>query len=128
VGSHPDVRRIFKPVVQQAKEQNGLQLLQPRTGNPRVPGAYTPNWFDKQCRVFFNSTEQTANWKLDCKTGILYLTGAAIAASSGKTIYLDGTFDVPVCFDGNQFTQLFDIPSGAQYSFREMLGPELGIV
>jgi hypothetical protein len=122
--SHPDVRRIFKPVVLQAQEQNGFQLKQPRTGNARVVGGYTPNWMDKPFRVFLDAVEQVSGWKVDCKTGILYFTAAPAA---GKIVYVDGVFDVAMAFDGNQFTQLFDVNSGAQYAFRELLGPELGL-
>jgi hypothetical protein len=124
--THPDVRRIFKPVVQVAKETNGFQLRQKDGATPRVVGG-SPNFFDKQFKVFFDAVEQTANWTVDCKTGILTLTGAAIAGSSGHIIYVDGVFDTPIAFEGNSFTMLYDTPSGAQFSFRELLGAELGL-
>lgn len=124
--THPDVRRIFKPVVQVAKEKNSFQLYQANGSTPRVPGTY-PNYFDKPFKVYFDAVEQTANWSVDCKTGILYLTGAAVAGSSGHIIYVDGVFDTPLCFEGNSFTQLYDVTSGAQFGFRELLGAEMGL-
>jgi hypothetical protein len=124
--THPDVRRIFMPVVQQSRETNGFQLIQPRSATaPRVVGAGAPNYFDAQMRVYLNNVDQTGNtWTCDCKTGIITFTSPP---GVGVIVAWSGVFDIPVAFDGNQFTQIYDLSSGAQYTLREMLGPELGL-
>jgi hypothetical protein len=124
--THVDVRRIFKPVVQVAKEKNSFQLAQADGVTARVVGAGAPNYFDSAFRVFFNDAahEQTTGWTADTKTGILYF---ASAPANNTVILVTCVFDTPLCFDGNTFTQLYDVPSGAQYAFREMLGAELGL-
>lgn len=114
--AHPDVRRILKPVVQVAKEQNNFQLYDADGTTARVPTV--------SFKIYFGAVEQASGWKVDCKTGIVYFTSAP---SNGTVIKWTGEFDIPVCFEGNAFTQLYDVPSGAQYVMREMLGPELGI-
>lgn len=114
--AHPDVRRIYKPVIQVAKEKNSFQLYEADGVTARVPAV--------AFKIYFGAVEQTSGWTVDCKTGIAYFT---VAPPNGTVIQWTGTFDTPVCFDGNAFTQLYDVPSGAQYVMREMLGPELGI-
>lgn len=114
--AHPDVRRIYKPVVQLAKEKNSVQLYEADGSTARVP--------EVSFKIYFGAVEQTTGWTVDCKTGIVYFTSAP---ADGTVISWTGVFDVPMCFDGNTFTQLYDVPNGAQYVMREMLGPELGL-
>jgi hypothetical protein len=114
--AHPDVRRIFKPVVQVAKEKNSFQLYEADGVTARVP--------EVSFKIYFGAVEQPTGWTVDCKTGTVYFT---VAPSNGTVIKWSGVFDVPMAFDGNTFAQHFDVPSSAQYVMREMLGPELGL-
>jgi hypothetical protein len=114
--AHPDVRRIFKPVVQVAKETNGFQLYEADGVTARAP--------EVPFKIYFGAVEQPTGWTVNAKTGVVTF-GAA--PPDGAVIKWTGTFDVPMAFDGNTFTQLFDVPNGAQYVMREMLGPELGL-
>jgi hypothetical protein len=114
--THPDVRRIFKPVVQLSKEKNGFQLYEPDGVTPRV--------ITSPLRIFSDGNEVATGWTVDARTGIVYFT---TAPALNKVLTWSGHFDVPVAFEGNVFTQMYDLTSGAQYTLREMLGPELGL-
>lgn len=113
---HPDVRRIFKPVVQLNKETNDLQLYEADGQTERVIG--------NPLKIYADDVEMTTGWTVDATTGDVTFD---VAPAEDVVLDWSGDYDTPMAFEGNTFTQLFDVPSGAQYVWREMLGPELGL-
>jgi hypothetical protein len=117
VTARQDVRAIVKPVVQQAKETTGFQLLNPDGSNrtPETPFA-----------IQFDGVNQPSGWTANAKTGVVHFTSAP---ADGVVISWSGEFDIPAAFTGNSLPFSHDVASEAQnVSFREILPAELGIV
>lgn len=115
--AHPDVRRIFKPVAAAAVETNGFELLEPNGSDTRV--------ITNPFTVFLDGDVAASGWQVNVRNGVLTFSDPV---PDDVVIAVTCDFDVPMAFDGNAFTQLYRVPSGAQFVLREMLGAELGIM
>lgn len=119
-GDTADVRRISKPVVQQAKEKNNYLLLAPNGVNPRTIS--TP------FKVYLNTgagpVEVVSGWTVDCKTGIVYFAAPPAAGTLSCTC----EFDIPAAFLPPTPQQRYDMVSSITgIGIREVPIAELGI-
>lgn len=118
-GGEQDVRKIVKPVVQQSREKNGVQLL----GGDGLPRNIT-----NPIKIYINGIEQTgASWKVDAYTGVLTFTSSF--PSLGTIVSWTGDFDIPARFGTDRWPGRYDLGgvSEATLPIWEVLPPEIGL-
>lgn len=112
-----DVRRICKPVVQVAKEENSFQLYKADGTTTRTP--------TNPLAIYIDGLPSAIQWVVNAKTGIVSF---ASAPADGALLAWSGEFDAPVTFDADMLEHVFNVLSSVNgIPFREIGFAELGL-
>lgn len=116
--THPYIRRIIKPVV----NQNNTSTW----GNLKEPDGVANRVIEQTFQVFLNGVSMgTSGWTIDNTTGILSLTATP---ALGVVVSWTGQYDTPMRFFTNSFQQKADFPAEIKgLQLIEIMPAELGI-